>query len=104
MYLPTVDSATSISSINNSPCMRGAPHSGFSRFIRRISARIPAPVRGTAAEVAGLPVPVGAKTAAMPTNNGFGLDNNNCVQERRIQSIQPRHHQAIELPESHALR
>jgi hypothetical protein len=36
--LPTVDSATSIPSINNSPWIRGAPQSGFSRFMRRISA------------------------------------------------------------------
>src|SRR6266436_4144793 len=28
IYLPTVDSATSIPSINNSPWIRGAPHSG----------------------------------------------------------------------------
>ena len=35
-----VDSATSIPSINNSPWIRGAPHNGFSRPIRRISARI----------------------------------------------------------------
>src|SRR5689334_6751461 len=38
IYLPTVDSATSMPSINNSPWIRGAPHSGFSRLIRRISA------------------------------------------------------------------
>src|ERR1700739_419339 len=46
IYLPTVDSATSIPSINNSPWIRSAPHSGFSRFIRRLSARIPESVRG----------------------------------------------------------
>ena len=39
MYLPTVDSETSNPSINSSPWIRGAPHSGFSLLIRRISAR-----------------------------------------------------------------
>ena len=46
MYLPTVDSATSIPSINNSPWIRGAPHSGFSRLIRRISPRTSESTRG----------------------------------------------------------
>ena len=37
MYLLTVDSATSIPIINNSPWIRGAPHSGFSRFMREVA-------------------------------------------------------------------
>jgi hypothetical protein len=35
MYLAAVDSVTSISSISSSPCIRGAPHRGFSLLIRR---------------------------------------------------------------------
>ena len=38
-YLDTVDCATSNPSINNSPRIRGAPHYGFSRPIRRIRSR-----------------------------------------------------------------
>ena len=34
-----VVSPTSMPSFNNSPWMRGAPHSGFSRLIRRINSR-----------------------------------------------------------------
>ncbi len=39
MYFETVDWATSKPSINSSPWMRGAPHRGFSRLIRRIRSR-----------------------------------------------------------------
>src|ERR1700739_803627 len=39
MYLATLDCATSNPSLSSSPWMRGAPQSGFSMLIRRISAR-----------------------------------------------------------------
>ena len=39
MYLETVDSAISKPSFSSSPWMRGAPHSGFSLLIRRMSSR-----------------------------------------------------------------
>src|SRR5215510_1133573 len=40
MYLPTLVSPMSIPNLSNSPWMRGAPQSGFSRLILRISWRI----------------------------------------------------------------
>jgi len=40
MYLATVDCATSIPSLSNSPWMRGAPHSRLARLISRIRRRI----------------------------------------------------------------
>jgi hypothetical protein len=46
MYRPTADSATSMPSINNSPWIRGAPHNGFARLIRRTSFRISVSIRG----------------------------------------------------------
>jgi class 3 adenylate cyclase len=39
MYLATLDCATSKPSLSNSPWMRGAPQSGFSKLIRRINRR-----------------------------------------------------------------
>ena len=39
MYLATLDGATSNPSLSSSPWMRGAPQSGCSMIIRRISAR-----------------------------------------------------------------
>src|SRR6266567_4652001 len=39
MYFATLDSATSKPSLSSSPWIRGAPHSGLSTLIRRISAR-----------------------------------------------------------------
>ncbi len=39
MYLATLDCAISNPSLSSSPCMRGAPQSGFSTLIRRISTR-----------------------------------------------------------------
>ncbi len=46
MYLVTVACETSMPSFNSSPWMRGAPHNGFSRLIRRMSSRISLEVRG----------------------------------------------------------
>ena len=51
MYLETVDSAISKPSFSNSPWMRGAPHSGFSLFIRRMSSRSSRPVSYTHLDV-----------------------------------------------------
>src|SRR3982074_1408922 len=39
MYLATVDWAISMPSLSNSPWIRGAPHSGFSRLICRTRLR-----------------------------------------------------------------
>src|SRR4029077_1990585 len=41
------------------------------------------------AEVAGLPTPVGAESTPVPTDHGLRLDDDNRIQERRVQSIQP---------------
>src|ERR1035438_445303 len=46
MYLATLDCATSNPSLSSSPWMRGAPQSGFSMLIRRISARNSVSIRG----------------------------------------------------------
>ena len=100
--LPTVDSATSIPSINNSPWIRGAPHSGFSRLIRRISARISESILGRPPTWRDFQ-PVGAETASVPADHGLRLDDDDGVQERRVQSIQLYQQQAIDVPQSHAL-
>ena len=42
----------------------------------------------TAADVAGLPAPVGAETASVPADHGLRLDDDDGFQERRVQSIQ----------------
>src|SRR6266446_2433584 len=46
MYFATLDCETSKPSLSSSPWMRGAPHSGFSALIRRISARTSASIFG----------------------------------------------------------
>ena len=46
IYLDTVDSASSKPSLSNSPWIRGAPHNGFSRLIRRIRSRRSRSIRG----------------------------------------------------------
>lgn len=58
----------------------------------------------TAADVAGLPVPVGAEPASMPADHGLRLYDDDRVQQRRVQSIQPHRQQAIDAPQSHACR
>ena len=46
MYFETVDSEISMPSLRNSPWIRGAPHKGLLRHIRRISARFSGPILG----------------------------------------------------------
>ena len=58
----------------------------------------------TAADVAGLPAPIGAETTSVPAEHGLRLDDDDRVQERGVQSIQPYQQQAIDVPQSHALR
>src|SRR4029077_11636409 len=58
----------------------------------------------TTADVAGLPAPVGAETASVPPDHGLGLDDDDRVQERWVQSIQPYQQQAIDVPQSHSRR
>jgi hypothetical protein len=69
----------------------------------RPSALYPTISPSTAADVAGLPAPVGAETASMPTDHGLRLDDDDRVQERRVQSIQPHQEQAIDVPQPLAL-
>ena len=58
----------------------------------------------TAAHVAGLPAPVSAEAASVPADHGPRLDDDDRVQERRVQSIQQYLQQAIDVPQSHARR
>ena len=46
MYLETAASETSIPSFNSSPWIRGAPHNGLARHIRRIRCRISGSILG----------------------------------------------------------
>src|ERR1039458_7947971 len=55
MYLLTLVSPTSMPSMSNSPWMRGAPQSGFSRLIFRISLRISFDTGGGAGRAGGAP-------------------------------------------------
>jgi hypothetical protein len=59
----------------DSPCIRGAPLSGFSLLIRRMRSQISRSIPGTATNSAGFPAPIGAKPAPMPPNNSLGLDH-----------------------------
>src|ERR1700730_2308220 len=71
-------------------CAGSAPNLGVNRW--------------TAAEVAGLPVPVGAEPASMPLDHRLGLDDYDRAQQRWVQSIEPHHQQAIDVQQPHALR
>ena len=50
------------------------------------------------------PAPEGAKTCAMPTDNGFGLDDREGVQNRRRDPIQVDEDHTIEVTEERAPR
>jgi NAD(P)-dependent dehydrogenase (short-subunit alcohol dehydrogenase family) len=45
-----------------------------------------------------------AETAPVPTDHGLRLHDDDRVQQRRIQSIEPYEQQAVDAPQTHALR
>ena len=47
----------------------------------------------------GFPTPVPAKAGAMPTHESLGLDDRDCLQDQRKQSIQLDQEQSIVVPE-----
>src|ERR1700680_883037 len=73
MYLATLDCATSNPSLSSSPGMRGAPQSGFSTFIRRISTRRSVSICGRPPRARDFQV--AAKARPVPTHKGLGPDN-----------------------------
>src|SRR5881628_3797026 len=78
--------------------MRGAPHSGLSTLIRRISARSSASIWGRP-PIAGFPTPVMAKAGPMPTHQGLRSDDSDGPEHRWKPSIQQNQEQAIPICE-----
>jgi hypothetical protein len=74
MYRATVDSATSIPSISNSPCIRGLPRRVVLLAHRPMRSRIFVDP-GAAAAPAGLPAPIGQEAAPMPADRSLGFDH-----------------------------
>src|SRR5437879_6253383 len=87
MYLATLDCPTSNPSLSSSPWMRGAPQSGFSMLICRISAQLRFDLRSPS-PWARLPTPAAAKAGPMPTNEGLGPDDREDLQDRRKPAVQ----------------
>ena len=77
-------------SLSSSPWILGAPQSGFSKLIRRMSSR-PRP----ATAKAGFPPPVGSKAHTMPTHDRLGPDNRYCIKDAREAAIKPDEQSAI---------
>src|SRR5664279_1296913 len=88
MYLATLDCAISNPSLSSSPWMRGAPQSGFSMLICRISARRSVSICGRPSPRARLPTPITAKAGPMPTHERLRLDDREDLQNRRKPAIQ----------------
>ena len=57
-----------------------------------------------ASDVAGLPMPVGAEAASMPTDHGLRLNDDDRAQQRRVQTIQPHQQQPIDVQQPHVPR
>ncbi|SRR5258708_3325472 len=87
MYLATLDCATANPSLSSSPRMRGAPQSGFSTLIERISLRSSASIWGRPPGRARLPTPVTVKARPMPTQERLGTDDRENLQNRRKPAI-----------------
>src|SRR5437588_2153124 len=72
MYLATLDCAISNPSLSSSPWMRGAPQSGFSMLISRISARSSGLDLWPPSPSTRFPTPVAAKAGSVPTHERLG--------------------------------
>src|SRR5271168_48620 len=57
----------------------------------------------TAADAARLPAPVGTEAASVPADHGLRLDDDDSVEERWVQAIQPHHQQAVDVPQEQTL-
>jgi hypothetical protein len=90
MYLATVDCAISNPSLSSSPRMRGAPKSGFSMLIRRISVRNSVSICGRPPRPNDFQTPITTKAGPMPTHQRFRLDNPQDLQDGGKRSI---HHE-----------
>ena len=88
MYLATLDCATSNPSLSSSPWTRGAPHSGLSMLIRRISARRSVSICGRPPRGVRFPTPIAAKASPLPPHQRLGLNDRDELQNRRKPSVQ----------------
>jgi hypothetical protein len=79
-YLATLDCATSNPSLSSSPWMRGAPQSGFSMLIRRISARSSVSTGGLP-PATRFPTPSSAEAAPVPTHERLGPNDCQNIQD-----------------------
>src|SRR6202035_2121260 len=76
MYLPTLVSPTSMPSLSSSPWIRGAPQSGFSRLILRISSRTSSGTFGRPRfPCRTFPGPEPSEASPVPCDHGLWLDN-----------------------------
>ena len=99
MYLDTAASETSKPSILSSPWIRGAPHNGFSRDIRRISPRNSLDTGGSSRlPPSRLPGPETSEALSMPADNRLRLDDHQDIPPTRPQPRQDDPEKAIGHP------
>ena len=79
MYLATVDCATSIPSLSNSPSMRGAPTKSSAGLISSDQAADLSRNLRTTAPSARFPAPIQAEARSMPSEVRLGLDDDGNV-------------------------
>ena len=68
--------------------MCGAPQRRFSMLMRLIRARTSAVIGGRPSRVPGPPAPIGAKSGAVPADDGLGAYDSHGLENRRKQAIQ----------------
>src|ERR1019366_4412613 len=91
MYLATLDCANSNPSLSSSPWMRGAPQSGFSTLIRRISTAQLGLDLWPPSPRARLPTPITAKAGVRELRPAAHLapQNDQLMSKHRILSFKP---------------
>src|SRR6266480_1752069 len=104
MYFATVVCPTSMPSLSSSPWIRGAPQSGFATLMSRMSWRMSAGVFGRPPARSGFPAPIGSEPSAVPADHRLRLENFQCVQYSRSQTIEPLKYQAVSVAERQSFR
>src|SRR5467141_1812018 len=99
MYFATVVCPTSMPSLSSSPCIRGAPQSGFDdTHLADQAANVRRCLRPATAR-SGFPAPIGSEAGAVPAHQRLRPYNLQGVQHPGSQAIEPNKQQPVDAAE-----
>src|SRR5262249_40085663 len=104
MYFATVVCTTLMPSLSSSPCIRGAPQSGFAMLILRVKRRMSTGTEGRPPSGWDFQRPFAPDPGPVPAQQGRGPYNLESVQRPRSHAIESHKQQPIYAAESGPLR